>query len=629
MNNFSAPDPFVGRVLDGRYRLDELIARGGMATVYQATDLRLVRTVAVKVLADSLATDPGFVDRFIHEARATAALMHPNVVAVHDQGVAENYPYLVMEFVPGRTLREVLRETGPMPSAHALEIMRAVLAGLGAAHDAGFVHRDVKPENVLITNDGHVKVTDFGIARVISDTPASDSTGSVILGTMAYVSPEAVQQQTIDQRTDVYSAGILLFELVTGRVPFTGASPLDVAYRHVNEDVPAPSTIQPDVPPAIDHLVLAATRRNRNDRLQTAREFQDGVARAQSGVPAAEALTTAIPANSTLIIDNPGRGAHRATGATNTNTRSRGQSTTGIHRSRKSADKRRRSIIMGIAALAIAGFAWNQFTGSYAKMPNVVGQTVDQAAQVLQPLELSVETAEAFSEDIPVGTIVDTTPVAGEKARKGRAVTLIVSKGQERYLIPSNLEGMDPNGARKALEDLTLIVPTTKEVYSDTVKKGLVSGSNPKAGEKVKRGAEVTLLISKGPKPITIPAMLGEDYVNIKAAFDKLGLKIDVTDEIFDDSVSGTILSADPLPGVVVPKGSTIKVVLSKGPALVEVPNVVGKDRKAATKILTAAGFKVSIKKQISVVVLNKVYSQTPSGGQLAPKGSTIVLKIV
>ena len=629
MNNYSAPDPFVGRVLDGRYRLDELIARGGMATVYQATDLRLVRTVAVKVLADSLATDPGFVDRFIHEARATAALMHPNVVAVHDQGVAENYPYLVMEFVPGRTLREVLRETGPMPSAHALEIMRAVLAGLGAAHDAGFVHRDIKPENVLITNDGHVKVTDFGIARVISDTPASDSTGSVILGTMAYVSPEAVQQQTIDQRTDVYSAGILLFELVTGRVPFTGASPLDVAYRHVNEDVPAPSTIQPDVPPAIDHLVLSATRRNRNDRLQTAREFQDGVIRAQRAVPAAEALTTAIPANGTLIIENPGRGAHRATGATNTNTRSRGQSTTGIHRARRSIDNRKRSIILAIAGLIVAGFAWNQFTGSYAKMPNVVGQTVEQAKQVLTPLELSAETSETFSEDIPIGTIVDTAPHAGDKARKGRAVTLIVSKGQERYLIPSNLEGMDPNGARKSLEDLTLIVSSTKEVYSDTIKKGLVSGSSPKAGEKVKRGAEVTLLISKGPKPITIPALLGKDYVSIKAAFDKLGLKIDVTDEIFDDSVSGTILSADPLPGVVVAKGSTVKVVLSKGPALVSVPNVVGKDRKTATKILAAAGFKVSIKKQISVVVLNKVYSQSPSGGQMAPKGSVIVLKIV
>lgn len=629
MNTYSAPDPFVGRVLDGRYRLDELIARGGMATVYQATDLRLVRTVAVKVLADSLATDPGFVDRFIHEARATAALMHPNVVAVHDQGVAENYPYLVMEFVPGRTLREVLRETGPMPSAHALEIMRAVLAGLGAAHDAGFVHRDVKPENVLITNDGHVKVTDFGIARVISDTPASDSTGSVILGTMAYVSPEAVQQQTIDQRTDVYSAGVLLFELVTGRVPFTGASPLDVAYRHVNEDIPSPSSIQPDVPPAIDHLVLAATRRNRNDRLQTAREFQDGVIRAQRAVPAAEALTTALPANSTLIIDNPGRGAHRATGATNTNTRSRSQSTTGIHRSRKSATQRKRRVAIVAAAVAAVGFGWYQFTGSYANMPNVVGQSVEQAQQVLTPLELSTETTEAFSEDIAVGTIISTEPSAGGKARKGRAVTLIVSKGQERYLIPSNLEGMDPTGAKKSLEDLTLVVVATKAVYSDTVKKGLVADSSPKAGEKVKRGAEVTLLVSKGPKPVTIPALLGKDYVTIKATMDKLGLKLDVTDEIFDDSVSGTILSADPLPGVVVDKGSTIKIVLSKGPALVSVPNVVGKDRKAATKILTDAGFKVSIKKQISVVVLNKVYSQSPAGGQMAPKGSTIVLKIV
>lgn len=302
-------DPLIGKVLEDRYQIDELIAQGGMATVYLGTDLRLGRTVALKVLGGALAMDPNFVERFTQEARAAAALTHPNVVAVHDQGINGGFPFLVMEYVQGRTIRQLMAQSGPFTSAHALEILGAVLAGLSAAHDAGFVHRDIKPENVLITQDGHIKVTDFGLARVISSTPVSDSTGAVLLGTMAYLSPEQVQQFAVDQRSDVYSCGILLYEMVTGVVPFTGVSPLEVAYQHVNSSVSAPSAIQPDVPPAVDHLVLAATRKLPEERIQSAREFRDGVIRAISAVPKAEALTTAIPLNNTQILTPALRGS--------------------------------------------------------------------------------------------------------------------------------------------------------------------------------------------------------------------------------------------------------------------------------------------------------------------------------
>jgi serine/threonine-protein kinase len=325
-------DPMLGKVLEDRYSVDELIARGGMATVYRGTDLRLGRTVALKVLGGVLVNDPDFVERFTQEARATAALTHPNVVAVHDQGISEGFPFLVMEFVQGRTIREIMAQSGPFTSAHALEIISAVLAGLSSAHDAGFVHRDIKPENVLITNDGHIKVTDFGLARVISDTPVSDSTGAVLLGTMAYLSPEQVQQLAVDQRSDVYSCGILLYEMVTGLVPFTGTSPLDVAYQHVNSSVSAPSSIQPDVPPAVDHLVLAATRKSPAERIQSAREFRDGVIRAISAVPRAEALTTALPLQNTQVIPTPVRGAHRATGAVPLQKPNPGIGPSGVHR---------------------------------------------------------------------------------------------------------------------------------------------------------------------------------------------------------------------------------------------------------------------------------------------------------
>jgi serine/threonine-protein kinase len=623
-------DPLLGKVLDNRYGVDELIARGGMATVYRGTDLRLGRTVALKVLGGVLVNDPDFVERFTQEARATAALTHPNVVAVHDQGISAGYPFLVMEFVQGRTIREVIAQSGPFTSAHALEIVSSVLAGLSAAHDAGFVHRDIKPENVLITNSGHVKVTDFGLARVISDTPVSDSTGAVLLGTMAYLSPEQVQQLVVDQRSDVYSCGILLYEMVTGLVPFTGASPLEVAYQHVNSSVPAPSAVQPDVPPAVDHLVLAATRKSATERIQSAREFRNAVIRAISAVPRAEALTTALSLQNTQVIPTPMRNDLLNAGSVANTKTTPGVGISELQPDTPKASRRRKLItLLLILALSIGGGAWYQLTGNYEVVPPVSALTVDQASVILAPLELGTEVTEEFSEEIASGVVIRTEPTTGDKARKGSKVQLFVSKGPERYLIPSDLAGQDPKRATSALEALTLVVIGTNEVFDESIPIGQVVRTDPIGGTSVKRETPVTILISKGPAPVDVPPIVGTLITDATSVLTDLGLTSETVRQEFDNSVAGTILSTDPTPGTPVPKGTIIKVVLSKGPALVNVPNVIGMDVNTATSTLQAAGFQVKAENKLAVAILNKVYSQNPSGGSRAPRGSLITLEIV
>jgi serine/threonine-protein kinase len=535
-----------------------------------------------------------------------------------------------MEFVQGRTIREIMAQTGPFTSAHALEIISSVLAGLSSAHDAGFVHRDIKPENVLITHDGHIKVTDFGLARVINDTPVSDSTGAVLLGTMAYLSPEQVQQLAVDQRSDVYSCGILLYEMVTGLVPFTGSSPLDVAYQHVNSSVSAPSSIQPDVPPAVDHLVLAATRKLPTERIQSAREFRDGVVRAISAVPRAEALTTALPLQNTQVIPTSVRGAHRATGAVPLQKPNPGVGSSGVHRESSTRPKNRKwAPLLLILALLVGGGAWYQFTGSYEVVPPVSSLTVDEATVILAPLELGVEVVEEFSEDIPAGVVIRTDPASGENARKGSPVTLIVSKGQERYLIPSDLTGQDPKDATSALEALTLVISATNEVFDELIPVGKVVSTDPVGGTSVKRETPVVILVSKGPAPVEVPPIIGTLITDATTTLGAIGLTTETIREDFDDSVAGTILATDPIPGTTVPKGTIIKVVLSKGPVLVDVPNVVGMDVATATTTLQSAGFQVKTVNKLTVAILNKVYSQNPAAGSKAPKGSLVTLEIV
>jgi len=612
----------LGSVINDRYRIDDLIARGGMASVYRALDLRLGRTVAIKILAPAFTADPGFVERFMLEARSAAALTHPNVVAVHDQGVSNGFPYLIMEYVPGRTIRQLLSTNSSMTSAHALEIMKAVLAGLSAAHEAGFVHRDIKPENVLITDTGLIKVTDFGLARVIDDTPVSDSTGAVLLGTMAYLSPEQVKQLTIDQRSDVYSAGILLFEMLTGRVPFIGNSPLEVAYMHVNNDVPAPSAIAHDVPPAVDHLVLAATRRNPNDRFANAHVFLDAVNRASAAVPAAEALTTVLPTNQTLVLANPGLSAPSQSAIATAAPTARRVTTKRVKRNRIIA-------ALILAAGVIGGLAWFLLSGTKIAVPQVAGQSASTASSNLENVGFKVSTEQVFSETVANGTTVGTNPEAKSMAKKGSTVIVQVSKGQERYIIPTDFKGKDPNDVKKTLQDLTLSVSNTVEIYDNKVEIGKVVTTFPRGGTKVKRNTAVLLKISKGTAPVTIPPIAGKDIKAVTKQLQKLGLVVDIKDQIFDESPMGSVLSSDPTPGSTLKKGETIRLIISKGPPPIQVPDVVGLNVEVAKSTLANAGFNVVVENYVPIPVLFTVYEQDPAGGSMATPGTTIILRIV
>jgi serine/threonine-protein kinase len=383
------------------------------------------------------------------------------------------------------------------------------------------------------------------------------------------------------------------------------------------------------VPPAVDHLVLAATRKSPTDRIQSAREFRDGVIRAISAVPRAEALTTALPLQITQVIPTVVRNAPRTAGVASPQEAIPGTDPGKIwvqdpvkSRSRKWAP------ILLVLALLVGGGAWYQFTGSYEVVPPVTSLTADEASVILAPLDLSVEVVEEFSEDIPAGVVIRTEPTAGENARKGTPVTLFVSKGQERYLVPSDLAGQDPDDATSALEALTLVVSDTSEVFDELIPVGKVVGTDPVGGTSVKRETLVTILISKGPAPVEVPPIIGTSITDATTTLGALSLTTETVREDFDDSVAGTILSTDPLPGTTVPKGTVIKVVLSKGPVLVDVPNVVDMDVETATTTLQAAGFQVETVYKYSVGILNRVYSQLPASGSRAPKGSLITIKI-
>ncbi|MEY4135980.1 MAG: Stk1 family Ser/Thr kinase, partial [Actinomycetota bacterium] len=408
-----------------------MLARGGMATVYEAIDLRLDRVVALKVMHAHLADDPDFVSRFEREAKAAARLTHPHVVGVYDQGKADGHVYLAMEYVPGRTLRDVMKQFGPLTSEQALVLLDPILEALEAAHGAGFVHRDIKPENVLISDDGRVKVADFGLARAVETSNASATQG-MIIGTVAYLSPEQVERGDADGRSDVYAAGILLFEMITGQVPHAGDSPLSVAYKHVNSDVPAPSTVNAAIPADVDALVITATRRDPELRYQDAADFLADVRRVRTALPRPRPFTDA---RDTLVVDasmtqriaagaRPPQPQHPAV-------------ETAPRRSRKG---RWIALIVAIAVVLAALGGW-LIAGSIltpkVPVPSIIGQTQSEATATLTAAGLTLAVSEQqFSETAAKDTIITSDPEPGGQVAQGGTVDAVISKGPERYSVP-------------------------------------------------------------------------------------------------------------------------------------------------------------------------------------------------
>jgi serine/threonine-protein kinase len=621
--NTKIADPLVGRILDGRYRIEDRIARGGMATVYAATDLRLDRYVAIKVMHASLAEDSAFVSRFVREAKSAARLSDPHVVAVYDQGEDSGLIYLVMEFVPGRTVRDVLREFGRLSPEQALTILDPVLQALDAAHAAGFVHRDVKPENVLLTDDGRVKVADFGLARAISAGNATAATQGLLIGTVAYLSPEQVQRGIADARSDVYGAGILLYEMITGSVPFAGETPLAVAYQHVNAVVPVPSSVRPGIPAEVDALVARATERDPDLRYPNAASFLADLRRIRSGLPAPRPFGVGESNASTLIVPLAGL----QTGPIVHN--SLDAPPTLVAAPRKKRKGLITFIVFAVIAALVAGAAWYLGVGKKVTVPSVSGLTAAAAQAKLKPLNLALSIGgQQFSETIPSGHIISTNPQAGTDVRDGSTIAAIVSKGLERYAIPQ-VAGMSVADATAAITDSSLTVGGQTTAYDEKIAKGKVIGTNPPANQKLKRDQQVTLIVSKGPAPVPVPNLVGRSLSSAEKSLTNIGLEYSVTREYSKSVPTGHVISTDPKAGEKANRGDSVSLVVSKGPPLITVPDLYKTAEADARATLEGLGFKVTVTYPLGISPFGRVVRQSEPVGTQLPWGSTISIDVV
>ena len=616
-------------MLDGRYRVLSHLADGGMATVYVALDERLDRKVALKVMRPDLANDESFVSRFRREARSAAQLSHPNVVAVYDQGEDDGHVFLTMELVNGLTLRQVMQAEGPLTPRAALDIIDPVLQALGAAHSAGLIHRDVKPENVILREDGTVKVADFGLARAIATGTSTAQTG-VLLGTVAYLSPEQVERGVADARSDVYAAGLLLFEMLAGSKAFLGDSPIHVAYQHVHSEVPAPSSRVNTVPAELDQLVARASARNPDDRPRDANEFLAEVRRTRqmlsaneldlrpAGTLGAAALNSTIALPRTQLVPavvppgaEVGRSGRRASLP-------------------RTGPWRRRNLVVALLALILVAAAALWFTagpGARTTVPTLTGSTRLVAQQKLSAAHLSAKVVSSFDESAKAGVVLAADPPAGREVPRGSTVTLTVSQGQERYAVPP-LVGSTKAEAEHRLSEVKLALGKVSGAFSETKPQGQVISTSPKAGTSVKRATAVDLVTSKGRQPIVLTDWTGKPADQAVKALTDAKLTVDATKSDWSDTVpKGSVKSQSPATGTLFQKDS-VTLVVSKGPELVPVPEVIGKQEGEARSILEGLGFTVQIERAFGGI-FGTVRLQSVAPTTEAPKGSTITLTVV
>ncbi|GAB3178399.1 Stk1 family PASTA domain-containing Ser/Thr kinase [Streptomyces incanus] len=646
-------DPLVGQVLDGRYRVEARIAVGGMATVYRAVDTRLDRVLALKVMHPALAADGSFVDRFIREAKSVARLDHPNVVQVFDQGTDRGYVYLAMEYIAGCTLRDVLRERGALQPRAALDILEPMLAALGAAHRAGFVHRDMKPENVLIGDDGRVKVADFGLVRGVGTV--TNTTGTV-LGTVSYLAPEQIESGTADPRVDVYACGILLYEMLTGERPHEGDSPAIVLYKHLHDDVPPPSAVVPGMAYALDELVASATARNPEVRpydavalLAQAREARGGLDAAQLDALPPQALssehhngddrTSVIPRALTvprpLPVDEDDERHGRGGGADSYHRTSRLRTPAPLP-PRRGPGLRAPALLRGpmtivVVVLLVLGAGagvWYINSGQFTKVPPLLAKTEKEARDRLAEAGLEVgRVEEAYSDSVKRGTVIRTDPAAGSRIRGTDSVSLTLSKGPETVKVP-DVGGVALDKARATLKNVGLEPGMVTREFSEDVAKGSVISTGPAGGTEVRAGSAVALTVSKG-NPVDIPDVTGQKSADARAELEAAGLEVEIaTERITSEHDAGRVVRQSPEAGSEAVEGDTVTLTLSKGPEMIEVPDVVGDSVGEATKALEAAGFQVEEDRGLLGLFGDTVRGQSVAGGDTAPKGSTITLKI-
>lgn len=698
-------DPLIGSTIDDRYLVLSKVARGGMSTVYLAKDVRLNRNIALKILHPHLATDAAFIERLQREAWSAASLSHPHVVQIHDHGVGTEHAYLVLEFIDGHTLRDVIDQGRPMSPRRALDLMDPIVEGLAAAHAAGLVHRDVKPENVLISKTGWVKIGDFGLSRAIT---ATTNTGP-LLGTLAYIAPELVNGGGGDARSDIYSAGIMLYELLTGSQPFQGELPIAVAMAHLNNDVPAPSLAVPGLPVEMDELVRYMTEKDPDNRpadgsvlledlrhirrtlspaeldfgtragvapsiiprsvteaatttvpTAAAEQFTDVMPTAAAGatsvIAAPQFATSVLPSGSQLYVDEnvapdslPPYGDHdfddgeeelsaeaaplskrAAAAAARAKAKSAAQPTTQLG----SSHPRRRAtiwaVIIVLLALLGAGAGWFLALGpgALADVPDVHNKTVEQAQALLREDGFkTTSTTQVFDENVTNGMVVASDPGAGTSLRRFQSVTILVSKGPVLYPVPT-VTGMLLDAATQALTTGHLAVGAVTEAFDAKVPAGVVLSQDPKSGTELRADSKVNLLVSKGPQPIPVPSVVGKTEADAVAALKAAGLSPEVAAaQVNDPNIpAGSVVAQSPGSGTLF-AGGKVTLTISKGPQMVKVPNVVGKQVDDAKKQLEALGFKVAVNNFLGGF-FGTVRLQDPAGGE-AILGSTITLTIV
>ena len=648
-----------------------------MATVYRAHDRRLDRTVALKLMHVHLADSPDFVSRFRREARAAARLSNPGVVAVYDQGSLDGVAYLVMAYVEGPTLRDLIA-AGPLSVKEALGLVAQLLRPLGAAHRAGLVHRDIKPENVLLPSDGSVaKVADFGLARAV--TEVTQTTTGNVLGTVAYLAPELITSGDSTSRADVFSAGVVLYELLTGEQPFTADSPIQIAFRNVHEDVPLPSKLVPDMPADVDELVATMTRREPQDRPADADEalallrnvvdeLTDSELSVRRGggtgsIRTQQVMTANAQAARSAIDNEPQESEDEALSEDSTHAGMRTVSlpigsigpdakgrTRALSRKAVAADaqrttavptrgrgpgdlKRRTAIIVGLLAVAGtgAGATWYLTVGPGRRVPvpNIVGMSEDQAQLALEKQGLDWGTpTRAYSDTVPAGSVVSCQPKVGQKVGLGQAVTAVISRGVETKTVP-DVVGKTKDQASAVIKGTGLTLGDVTEQYSASVDSGKVISSDPKAGKVIEHTAKISIVVSKGKEPATIPDVTGQSEDEAKKTLEDAGLKKGKVSKDYSDSVAkGNVISSSPIAGASgYYKGDSVDLTISKGPEKVTIPDVTGKGQDEAKKILEEAGLKVEVNKRLGGP-FGTVRSTDPAPGSSVKPDSKVTINI-
>jgi serine/threonine-protein kinase len=599
----------------------ERVAAGGMGEVFRAHDAVLAREVAIKVLHRSLAGDQGFVDRFRHEARAAASLSHPNIVAVYDWGAVDGIYYMVMEFVRGRAARELLNANVRLEPAQAAEIVRQTLLALEAAHAQGIVHRDIKPENILVTNGGTVKVADFGLARAYADGKATQAGG--VQGTVQYLSPEQIRGEPADPRSDLYSLGIVTYELLTGRLPFTGETAMSIAYKHLSGRVPKPSSAVGNVPKELDGFVLSATDRDRELRPENATEMRRDLESIASGLPPARSL--AALAGDLPEVSGDGAVTERVPLVASTT-----QTIPRAERTKRRRFRRFTGILFLMVALAATAWgAWTYLIPHHADVPRLVGTPVDDAKASLIDLGFKVKIAAGvYRLNIPAGDVASVDPVAGTSLEKGATVTLVPSLGAKPVPVP-DLVGKTISEARTLLEHahLTLAEPP-KQRFSDQPEGVIIATENVPANGKAPRNSAIEVVVSKGPKPVPVPNVVGATVEDATKALEDAGFVVDASKTKFSTDIErGRVIRQNPADGRLQPS-QTVTLVVSLGPKSFSAPNFIGLSRDAATALADQWGLALDFQ-TIGTTSGTLVYSQNPGVGVTVRYGDTITLYMV